>query len=82
MPTHDFRCNKCLYVWEEFWHITEYDSNMEKINNKEWKCPNCGSNDIIKFVNAPAIVFKGVPGQSGFYSLDYPNKKAISDTQQ
>lgn len=71
MPTYEFRCNKCVYWWEEIWNLSEYDEKSKEIKEKTKLCPNCKSNDIIKFFPRPSIVFKGEFGKSGFHILDY-----------
>lgn len=83
MAMHDFRCEKCLYYWEEIWHLSEYDENKKQMEEKTKLCPNCQSNDIIKFFPKPSLKFSGEMGNSGFHILDYPtnverNKKEDS----
>lgn len=73
MPMHDFRCNKCLYYWEDLWHLSEHDEKSKMVEDKTYPCPECGSTDIIRFFTAPGIKFKGEAGKSGFYALDYAN---------
>lgn len=60
MPTYDYECTKCQYVFEEFQSITA-DPLSE--------CPKCGK-AVRRLIGAGmGIIFKG----SGFYTTD--NKK-------
>ena len=60
MPTYEYECTKCGYVFEEFQSITA-DPLSE--------CPKCG-HAIRRLISAGlGIIFKG----SGFYTTD--NKK-------
>lgn len=71
MPIHNFRCEKCLFYWEEIWSFKEYDDKIKDYNDKIKECPNCKDKKIIKFINPVGIKFKGKAGNSGFYTLDY-----------
>lgn len=71
MPTYDYECRNCEYVFEQF----------QKINDKYLEaCPKC-QGKVRRLISAGAgIIFKG----SGFHSTDYRssdyNKKAKADT--
>lgn len=80
MPMHDFRCNKCLNYWEDYWHLSEHDVKSKEIENKTYKCPSCQSTDIQKFFNTPGVRFVGEAGKSGFYALDYANVEGKDTT--
>jgi putative FmdB family regulatory protein len=58
MPTYEYECTKCRYVFEEFQSITA-DPLSE--------CPKCGK-AVRRLIGAGmGIIFKG----SGFYTTDY-----------
>ncbi len=63
MPFYTYRCSKCLNIFEEFRYPQDY--------RKEAICPECGSVNTVKLLNATPIHFKG----SGFYTTDYRSKK-------
>ena len=63
MPFYSYKCHNCLKVFEEFRYLYDY--------RKEAICPECGSNQTVKLLNAIPIHYKG----SGFYSTDYRSKK-------
>ncbi|MFH1287374.1 MAG: FmdB family zinc ribbon protein [bacterium] len=71
MPTYDYECEKCEYVFEQF----------QKINDKHLEtCPKCHGK-VKRLISAGAgIIFKG----SGFHGTDYRssnyNKEAKADT--
>ncbi|MCX8010740.1 MAG: zinc ribbon domain-containing protein [Ignavibacteria bacterium] len=67
MPTYDYKCAKCGYVFEEF----------HKINEKPHvKCPKCHSKAEKQISLNSGLIFKG----SGFYLTDYKQKKSDSDS--
>jgi putative FmdB family regulatory protein len=41
MPEYSFRCDKCDEIFERFFHVTEYESELKKS-----KCPSCKSKKI------------------------------------
>ncbi|GBD90524.1 zinc ribbon domain protein [bacterium BMS3Abin04] len=58
MPTYEYKCLKCMEVFEVFQKMS--DPPIEK-------CPKCGS-EVKRLIGTGAgIVFKG----SGFYETDY-----------
>ncbi len=58
MPTYDYKCDKCGYVFEEFQSMSEKPLT---------KCPKC-SGRVHRLIGAGAgLIFKG----SGFYLTDY-----------
>ena len=66
MPTYDYKCKSCDYVFEKFQKFSE-----EPIKN----CPKCDG-EVKKLIGSGGIpVFKG----SGFYETDYKNKKTESN---
>jgi putative FmdB family regulatory protein len=73
MPTYEYECEKCGYVFEEFQSI-----NAEPLK----KCKKEGCDGTVKrlFSAGAGFLFKG----SGFYITDYRSdsykKKAKSDT--
>ena len=70
MPTYQYRCKECGYLFEKFSTITSY--------KKEVICPVCHGKAKLKISGGSGIIFKG----SGFYITDYKqnNVKQNSDT--
>ncbi len=61
MPTYEYKCNNCGYVFEEF----------QGINDEPIKiCPKCGGSVSKKISAGVGLIFKG----SGFYITDYKRK--------
>lgn len=61
MPTYDYKCTECGYLFEYFQKMT--DSPLEE-------CPECHGK-LKRLIGAGAgPIFKG----SGFYQTDYKNK--------
>lgn len=58
MPTYDYECTSCGYVFEKFHSMSETPA----VN-----CEKCGSNANKKIGAGNGIIFKG----SGFYVNDY-----------
>jgi putative FmdB family regulatory protein len=68
MPTYPYRCKECNYEFEEMQSI-----KAEPLK----KCPKCGKDTLQRIIAGGAgVVFKG----SGFYSTDYRNKEALSNS--
>lgn len=72
--TSGIRCEKDYYIDNKLVHKeTEFDSRIEytfisKIENKKYKCPNCGMQSKLKdFVD-------GCPYCKTYYNIDYTNK--------
>jgi putative FmdB family regulatory protein len=63
MPTYQYRCKDCGYIFEKFSTITSY--------KKEKTCPICNGRAQLKISGGAGIIFKG----SGFYITDYQRKK-------
>jgi len=65
MPTYEYKCNNCNYVFEM----------TQKMSDEPIKiCPKCGK-DIKRLIGSGAgTIFKG----SGFYHTDYKNKPAAN----
>ena len=63
MPTYEYKCNKCGYVFEVFQSMSAEPIKI---------CPNCKS-DVKRLIGPGAgAIFKG----SGFYQTDYKNKSS------
>lgn len=63
MPTYEYKCNSCGYVFEEF----------QSINDEPIKiCPKCGGSVSKKISAGIGLIFKG----SGFYITDYKRKNS------
>jgi putative FmdB family regulatory protein len=67
MPTYEYECTKCQYLFEEFQKIT--DKPLED-------CPKCGGKLSRLITGGAGLIFRG----SGFYVTDYkkphlPQKK-------
>jgi len=58
MPTYEYECLHCKYIFEEFQRIT--DKPLEK-------CPKCGGKLRRLITGGAGFIFKG----SGFYVTDY-----------
>lgn len=58
MPTYEYRCDSCGYLFEEFQSIT-----AEPLKN----CPECGGAVQRMISTGNGFLFKG----SGFYITDY-----------
>lgn len=67
MPTYDYACKECGYVFEEFQQMS-----ADQLLN----CPQCGKDSLKRKMGSGAgMIFKG----SGFYSTDYKKEnKSIS----
>ena len=61
MPLYEYKCQKCVSVFEIIQKISDPPLT---------ECPECGGR-LKKVLTAPAIQFKG----SGFYITDYAKKK-------
>ena len=69
MPTYDYECNKCGYVFEKFQSITAAAIK---------KCPECGG-QVRRLIGAgAALIFKG----SGFYATDYRSSEYKSSAKK
>lgn len=69
MPTYEYKCNKCGYVFEQFQKIT--DKPLEK-------CPKC-KGAVKRLISSGAgIIFKG----KGFYQTDYKTSEAKKDRKE
>ncbi|MGK9476606.1 FmdB family zinc ribbon protein [Melioribacter sp. OK-6-Me] len=65
MPTYEYKCNDCGYLFEEFQKISD-----EPLST----CPKCGGT-VKRLIGAGAgPIFKG----SGFYHTDYKVKSSSS----
>lgn len=73
MAMHEFICNKCLRVWEEFWKLSEWEEKTKEVEEKTKKCPNekCNSTDIQKVFYPGQFRLTGKKGESGFHGIDY-----------
>lgn len=69
MPTYEYKCNECNYVFELF-------QSMSAEPVKE--CPNCKG--LVKRLigTGSGPIFKG----SGFYQTDYKNKNSSSSEKK
>ena len=51
MPTYDYKCNACSYLFEEFQSIK--DAPLKK-------CPKCGKKKLRRLIGGgAAVMFKG-----------------------
>ncbi len=75
MPTYDYKCNSCDYLFEE----------LQSMKDEPLKiCPKCNKESLQKLIGAGSgMIFKG----SGFYLTDYkssgnktPTKEAATPT--
>jgi putative FmdB family regulatory protein len=58
MPSYDFKCSKCQYIFERFKPI---NSSSREI------CPKCGGRAVRMLSCGTGLIFKG----SGFYTTDH-----------
>ncbi|MEO0136538.1 MAG: FmdB family zinc ribbon protein [candidate division WOR-3 bacterium] len=61
MPTYEYECNNCRYLFEVFQGIN--DPQIEQ-------CPKCGGSVRRLISGGAGLIFKG----SGFYITDYKKK--------
>lgn len=67
MPTYEYQCNNCGYVFEAFQSIKD---------NPLKKCPRCGKDTLKRLISGGAgLIFKG----TGFYLTDYKRKPPQSE---
>ena len=62
MPTYEYECKSCGYLFEEFQSITAPPSKV---------CPKCGGKVRRLIGKGSAVIFKG----SGFYATDYRSEE-------
>ncbi len=67
MPTYEYKCLECGYLFEEFQKMS--DDPLDT-------CPECGGKVKRLISNGAGLVFKG----SGFYLTDYKNSNSSSVT--
>ncbi len=66
MPTYEYQCTNCGYLFEAFQSIKE---------NPLKKCPRCNKDSLKRLISGGAgLIFKG----TGFYLTDYKKKPASS----
>lgn len=62
MPTYEYACPKCGYMFEQFQSMR--DEPLKK-------CPKCGKTGVKRLIGGGAgLIFKG----TGFYITDYKKK--------
>ncbi|MCL5034385.1 MAG: zinc ribbon domain-containing protein [Bacteroidetes bacterium] len=67
MPTYEYKCDKCGYVFEEFQSMNEEPLSV---------CPKC-KGEIHRLIGAGAgLIFKG----TGFYLTDYKKSNSSPAT--
>ncbi|HPQ39316.1 MAG TPA: zinc ribbon domain-containing protein [bacterium] len=67
MPTYEYKCDDCDYVFEKLQLMTDEPIEI---------CPKCGGH-VRRLIGAGGgLIFKG----SGFYCTDYKNKKPSGST--
>ena len=70
MPTYEYKCENCGYVFEKFQSITKGSIR---------KCPKCGKLKLKRLIGpGSGIIFRG----SGFYQTDYRSKEYKKDAQE
>ena len=66
MPTYDYKCTKCQYIFEHFQAMSE---------DPLFECPKCSSTVRRLISGGTGIILKG----SGFYKTDYnKQEKAVT----
>jgi putative FmdB family regulatory protein len=69
MPTYEYECSKCRYIFEEF----------QNINDKPLKrCPKCKGNLRRLISGGAGLIFRG----SGFYVTDYKKSQVPATTEK
>ncbi len=63
MPTYEYKCESCGYVFEKFQSIHDEPVKV---------CPKCGGPVKKIFSSSYGVIFKG----SGFYITDYKHKNS------
>ncbi len=58
MPTYEYECSQCKFIFEEFQNIKDKPLR---------KCPKCGGTLRRLITGGAGLIFKG----SGFYVTDY-----------
>ncbi len=61
MPTYEYECLKCKYIFEEFQNMTDEPLKV---------CPRCGGKLHRLIGTGAGIIFKG----EGFYHTDYKKR--------
>lgn len=67
MPTYEYRCESCGYVFEEFQSMKDAPLS---------KCPKCGGKVQRLISPGAGLIFKG----SGFYLTDYKKSNSSPAT--
>lgn len=67
MPTYDYKCDSCGYVFEEFQSMKDAPLS---------KCPKCGGKVQRLIGPGAGLIFKG----SGFYLTDYKKSNSSPAT--
>lgn len=69
MPTYDYKCIKCGYLFEMFHRISETPKVV---------CPKCKGESSKQISLNSGVIFKG----SGFYITDYKNKNTVTTSSE
>lgn len=69
MPTYDYECTECGYIFEKF-------QSMKETPLKE--CPKCDGRVKRHIGTGSGIIFKG----SGFYTTDYRSESYKKDAKK
>ena len=69
MPTYEYKCLKCNYLFEQFQKITD---------DPVTECPNCKGKVKRLISGGAGPIFKG----SGFYQTDYKNTSKRPSTKE
>lgn len=70
MPTYDYKCNSCDYLFEE----------LQSMKDEPLKiCPKCNKESLQRLIGAGSgMIFKG----SGFYLTDYKSSGDKTPTKE
>ncbi len=70
MPTYDYKCNSCDYLFEE----------LQSMKDEPLKiCPKCNKESLQRLIGAGSgMIFKG----SGFYLTDYKSPGNKTSTKE
>lgn len=69
MPTYEYKCTECGFVFEEFQSIVSAPLEI---------CPQCQGKIVRVIAGGAGLIFKG----SGFYLTDYKNKHSSNTSDQ
>lgn len=74
MPTYEYLCKACGVLSQIYHSICD---------SPKRKCPKCGALKLKRQISSGGgVIFRGVPGQSGFHALDYRKANESDNTDE